>query len=57
MWASMECASVQPLASLSRGTAGICGSCVIVNLPGSPAGAAQVTTVLMPLLCHAVKDL
>ena len=52
-WASMECSSTQPLASLSRGTAGICGNCIIVNLPGTPAVAAQVTMVLLPLLVHA----
>lgn len=57
LWASMECSRVQPLAALSRGTAGVRGKCLIVNLPGSPGGAAQVVTVLAPVLVHAVKDL
>jgi len=54
-FASMECSKVQPLAANSRGTAGIYKSCIIANLPGSPEGAAQVTTVLLPLLLHAIK--
>jgi molybdopterin adenylyltransferase len=58
VWASLECSKVQPLAANSRGTAGLCGdTCMIVNLPGSPKGAAQVTSVLLPLLVHAVAHL
>lgn len=56
-WASIVCSSAQTLAPLSRGTAGIRGKCIVVNLPGSPTGSAQVTTVLLPLLIHAVKDI
>jgi gephyrin len=52
-----ECASLQPLAALSRGTAGICDMTLIVNLPGNPNGVGQCMDVLMPLLLHAVKDL
>lgn len=52
-----ECASTQPLAALSRGTAGICGRTIIVNLPGNPNGVGGVIDVLFPLLLHAVKDL
>jgi molybdopterin adenylyltransferase len=52
-----QCALIQPLAALSRGTAGICGETIIVNLPGNPRGVGQVLDVLVPLLLHAVKDL
>lgn len=51
-----KCADTQPLAALSRGTAGICKETVIVNLPGNPAGVGQVLDILMPLLLYAVKD-
>jgi len=52
-----QCASIQPLAALSRGTAGICDKTIIANLPGNPNGVGQVLDVLVPLLVHAVKDL
>ena len=52
-----KCAGVQPLAALSRGTAGICGETIIVNLPGNPAAVGQVLDALIPLLLYAVKDL
>ena len=40
--------------ALSRGVAGICGSCLIINLPGSPKGVAEAGPVLMPILPHAL---
>lgn len=55
-WAGIELTAVQPLATLSRATAGVCGSSIIINLPGSPAGARQVAALLFPLLLHAVRD-
>ena len=39
---------------LSRGVAGIRGSCLIVNLPGSPKGVEQSAAVLLPILPHAL---
>ena len=56
-WAGMELTSTQPLATLSRAYAGTSHDALIDNLPGNPAGAAQVVELLSPLLLHAVKDL
>lgn len=54
---AMECAKVQPLASLSRGTAGVRGKSLIVNLPGNPKGVHEILPILFPLALHAVKSL
>ena len=54
---TMECASVQPLASLSRGTAGVRNKTLIVNLPGNPKGVREIIPILLPLCLHAVADL
>jgi gephyrin len=55
-WASIELTKKQPLATLSRASAGICGKSIIINLPGSPSGASEVVRLLFPLLLHAVND-
>lgn len=44
-----------PHALLSRGVAGIHGSTLVVNLPGSPGGCRDGFAVLQPALHHAVE--
>jgi molybdenum cofactor synthesis domain-containing protein len=44
-------------AMLSRAAAGIRGSTLIVNLPGSPKGARENLEVVLPVLHHAVQVL
>ena len=44
-----------PLAVLSRGVAGLRGSCLIINLPGSPRAVSEGMETLTPVLPHAVQ--
>jgi molybdenum cofactor biosynthesis protein B len=44
-----------PHGMLSRGLAGIAGSALIVNLPGSPGACRDGWSVLAPAVGHAVK--
>jgi len=45
-----------PTAVLSRGLAGVSGSCLVVNLPGSRGGVKDALGVLEPVLLHAVEQ-
>lgn len=49
--------STTPFADLSRAVAGIVGTCVIVNTPGSPAGAVESLRAIMPVIGHAIDHL
>ena len=43
-----------PLAPLSRAVCGSTGTTLIINLPGSPAGARTSLSAILPLLPHAL---
>lgn len=45
-----------PTAALSRGLAGVVGSCLVVNLPGSRGGVKDGLAVLGPIVVHAVEQ-
>jgi molybdopterin adenylyltransferase len=47
--------SKTPHALLSRGLAGVRGTALVVNLPGSPGGCRDGFEVLRPALKHAVE--
>ncbi|PYX51088.1 MAG: molybdenum cofactor biosynthesis protein [Acidobacteria bacterium] len=44
-----------PFAALSRGVCGVRGRALILNLPGSPAGAAESLQAVAELIPHAIE--
>jgi molybdopterin adenylyltransferase len=46
-----------PHAMISRAMAGVRGSCLIINLPGSPRGVQENLSVVLPALKHALSKL
>jgi len=50
-------AASTPMAALSRAVVGSRGATLIVNLPGSPAGARESLAALLPVLRHALEQL
>jgi molybdenum cofactor synthesis domain-containing protein len=56
---AMRAASLKktPHAMLSRAMVGVRKSCLIINLPGSPGGAEENLSVVLPALNHALSKL
>lgn len=47
--------AVSPHGMLSRGRSGICGSSLIVNMPGSPRACAELFDAIAPALEHGLR--
>jgi molybdenum cofactor synthesis domain-containing protein len=48
---------ITPMADLSRGTAGVVGGSLVLNLPGSPKGAIESLDAVAAVLDHALEML
>lgn len=56
---AMRAASLKktPHAMISRAMAGVRGTCLIINLPGSPRGVRENLEVVLPALKHGLSKL
>ncbi len=56
---AMRAASLSktPHAMISRAMAGVRGTALVINLPGSPGGARDNLSVVLPALKHALRKL
>ena len=56
---AMRAASLRktPHAMISRAMVGVRGNCLIINVPGSPVGARENLSVVLPALNHALSKL
>ncbi len=45
------------MAMMSRGIAGVRGTTLVINVPGSPKGASESVEVVVGVLAHAVDQL
>ena len=53
----LESFKITPRAALSRATAGIRQSTLIINLPGSVKGVRECLVAVRPILAHAIEVL
>lgn len=53
----VESFKITPAAILSRAVVGIKGKTLIINLPGSPKGAAENLRIILPAIPHAIEIL